>query len=372
MPSCPICRAPNPPAVLRCIQCGADFHDPDVIALAPGDSTELPAASLGEAGALASDRFMGISLTGLLEGRALATLGLLGGVALVAAFLAPVSADYTAWIMPWTAAKDGPALALVYPLLAAAAGFVAFATGRLEPWIRAALLCGLGLAGIFFTLTPLGGYAAGPIDLMVVFTAGMLLCGVAVTLRMYYPQLMESRHLLAAGAGVVLLGMLLPLTDVRDHLPAEFAWRMFRDTDAAASASALSAYLDGSGTDAMVQLVSWWGLLPVVLVPAALALAWSRPGGVWDRGSTGLRPIAWALVLFVPLTWFLYLFNLMGWDDLQWVRYKGQAARFEDFTMTVTVGRAKVAVAATVYALWAVFGSVVLYARLRLRSRTSP
>lgn len=368
MTTCPICRSPNPPGVLRCGQCGADFHDPDVAALAPGDSTELPSASLGEAGALSSDRFMGVSLTGLLEGRALALLGLFGGIGLVAAFLAPVSPDYTGWLMPWAAVSGGgPELGLVYPMVGAAAGFWAFAARGVQPWIRAAVLAGVALFGLFVTLVPLGGYAAGPVDLMVVYTAGMVLCGLGAALRMYYPQLMEARHILAAGAAVVLVGMVLPLEDVRDHLPAEFAWRMWRG-DEVAEASALSAYLDGSGTDAMVQLVSWWGLLPLVLIPAALALAWPRPNGVWDRGGTGLRPIAWALVLFVPLTWFLYLFNLMGWDDLQWVRYKGHAARFEDFTMTVTVGRAKIAVASAVYALWAVFAGIVLYARLRLRN----
>jgi hypothetical protein len=121
----------------------------------------------------------------------------------------------------------------------------------------------------------------------------------------------------------------------------------------------------------MVRFIALWQLLPLALLPAAAALAWSRPAGVWDPRGKLLRPIAWLLVLWAPATWAFYAFNITGWTGGDWVLYDELQVRFTDFTSTVMLGRGRQALVATVYALWTGLGGLTVYHLWQLR-RSAP
>ena len=357
--TCPICRATNAPGNHLCQKCGADFSDPDVLAMAPGDSATLPSSSLGEAGALAEDKFLGIALDDLLSGKSLRALALIGAILLVICTLIPVTANYKTWLMVWKSIDGGPWFALLFPLVAAGIGVAVFASRRLEPWVRAVMLAGTGLVGVFFSLAPLGKYAAAPERILPVFAIGMLMAGIGILIRIYRPTDINGRWAMIAGAPLAFLGLVIPLVASDKALPGEF--RLFFRTLEITDVSPLTAYYNGLDHDAMVQLLSLWGLLPVLVLPIAAAVAWKQPSGVWDKSSPALRPMAWFLVLYVPLTYAVYVFNVFGWTAGQYISYGGIVAEFEAFNRAVLITRTKLAVMSLVYVVWIQFGAFVLY-----------
>jgi hypothetical protein len=148
------------------------------------------------------------------------------------------------------------------------------------------------------------------------------------------------------GALVALVGYAIPQADLAGALPVEFQrWREALAIDLE-DASLIDAL--GAGSNRAVPpllFVSFWLVLPLLLGPAAAALGWRRPSGVWDDRNALFRPLAWALVLFVPVAYALYVFNVMSAN-------RGDAA--------VLMARIRLLMIATPLALWTQLGAAPL------------
>jgi hypothetical protein len=360
--TCPICRQPNPADNHLCLACGADFSDPDVIAMAPGDSSQMPQSSLGDAGELAEDRFLGISHEGLIEGKSLRRLALGGGVIFLAAFFIPTTVDFRSWLGPLAGLDKGPTLAVLFPLLAAGAGLAMALVGKLDNWVRAAVLVGVGLLGIFLCLPPLGKFAGAPHKVLPVYTIGLLCAGAALAIRMYNPRSRDARYAAIAAAVIVAIGMVIPVGDSHRALTIEFPF--YVDSEFGDMALA-SAYRKGMTHDMMVRMLSLFGLLPLIALPLAAALAWPTPRGVWDKYAVALRPLAWLAALYIPLAFAMMLFNVAGWSEFTSVVARGQWVTFDNFSEALLVGRARLVVLSLFLALWVEIGVVVVHHHFR-------
>jgi hypothetical protein len=78
-----------------------------------------------------------------------------------------------------------------------------------------------------------------------------------------------------------------------------------------------------------------------------------------------VRPLAWLVVLFAPLGLALLAFNVAGWSEFQAVAVRGRWVTFDDFTEALLVGRTRLMVLATFFALWVQLGAVALHEQLR-------
>ena len=357
--TCPICRQPNPPDNHLCLSCGADFSDPDVTAMAPGDSSQLPQSSLGAAGEMAEDRFIAISYAGLTEGNALRRLALVGGLVFLAAFFIPTTVDFRSWLGPLAGLDKGPTLAVLFPLLAAALGLAMALVGKLDNWVRAAVLVGVGLLGLFLCLPPLGKFAGAPYKLLPVYTVGLLCAGAALAMRMYNPRSRDARYAAIAAAVIVAIGMVIPVGESHRALAIEFP--SYADSEFGDMALA-SAYWKGLTRDMMVRMLSLYGLLPLIALPLAAALAWPTPRGVWDKYAVALRPLAWLAALYIPLAFALLVFNVDGWSEFTSLVARDQ---WDNFSEALLIGRARLVVLSLFLVLWVEIGAVVVHHHLR-------
>jgi hypothetical protein len=110
--------------------------------------------------------------------------------------------------------------------------------------------------------------------------------------------------------------MLAPTPSIRDSLPAEFtivAWMRIDIRGWNIPIAALyEAFTPRAG---QIFFSSFWALVPIVLAPGAAALAWPRArGSAWDKSGLAVRPLAWLLILYVPLAYALWTFTFLGWD----------------------------------------------------------
>lgn len=359
--TCPICSNRNPPGDLRCLKCGADLTDPDVIAMAPGSSAEMPQSSLGDIGQLSSDKFFGVSRANLLEGGALRTIALVGGIALLVAFLIPIPKDPRAgkWWMAWSVGKPFAGWAFWYPLLAGLAGIALAFVPKPERWIRACILAAISLFGLLFIMPRLGKAGGGFTGMLPLFTLGVLAAACAMALRVYFPLEKLPRLAIIVAAAVTVLGMVVPMAKPLEVLPFEFArfgqnWK---------DASLAGIALDTFDLDMMLRLLGLYMLLPMALFAGAAVAAWPVPGGVWDKTSYVVRPVAWAVVLYLPFQKLLLVFNVTGWSETKYgVRY---AKEFSKVSNAIMISRMRMIIVATVLVLWAIFSAVVIYKKLR-------
>jgi len=364
MKNCPICKQMLQPGHYLCPACGADLSDPDVLAMAPGDSTELPQSSLGEAGALSERKFLRATTDSIRSGAAMRTLGLVGGIFLVLAFLIPVSADFRHWMWPREALDRGPTFAVLLPLVTGLVGIAAALIPRLDNWVRAAVLVLCGLLGIFFCLPPLGEFAGTAFAATPLLTLGLLVAGSALAGRLYFPRSQAVRLALIGGTVVTVIALFVPMAKTYTALPIElpiYIANPFKEM------SLFSALSKGAGHDVMVRFLSLYALLPLVLLPTAAALAWPTPGGVWDKMGTALRPIAWVAVLYLPLGYALQAFNVAGWTNFPDVMARGVWVEFDDFTQALMLGRARLALVSAFFVVWTQIGAVVLFDYVRGR-----
>ncbi len=368
MKNCPICKQQLQPGHVLCPACGADLSDPDVLAMAPGDSTEMPQSSLGEVGALSERKFLRATTDSLRSGAAMRKLALIGGIFLALAFLIPVSADFRTWMWPTDAIDRGPTFAVLLPLALGILGIASAFVPKLENWHRAAILVGGGLVGIFFCLPPLGKFAGTACVATPILTLGMLVAGSALAGRIFFPRSQAVRLALIGGAAVSVVALFIPMADTRDALPIELPLYInneFREM------SLFAAYSKGMDHDVMVRFLSMYALLPLLLLPAAAALAWPVPRGVWDKMATALRPIAWVAVLFIPLGYALQAFNSAGWSEFQVIAARGVWVDFDDFTQALMVGRARLALVSAFLFVWVQLGAVVLFDHVRNRAAST-
>ena len=365
---CPICTQKNSPGMRRCSSCGADFDDPDVQALA-GPSAAVSASSLGAPGALSASRFLGLSLDGLIDGTAARRLAVAGGLLLALGFFAPVSLDFDSLVPAWRAAGRGAstALSVYYPLMAVVLALVA-GWAPLAARARTGLLCVAGLVGLL-SLPWSADLAGAPSARLSLFMLFIPLAGGAVALRLASPSSQVARRALAGLAVLTVAALLVPVAPLGRLLPMELSFYLdpkgFSHT-----ASVAGAFLKVINRDPMVLFASLMALVPLVAVPAAVVLAWPRPGGVWDRSSLPLRALGWLLALYVPLTYALYAFNLTGVDFAGLVGTGHRVVAFDHFVKTTMVGRVRLTLLGAGFSLWASLGAVSLLARFE-RSETS-
>lgn len=378
--SCPICKAPWRGDSPVCASCGADLFDPDVQAMAqnPADSLKMPAT---ETGTLTVGRVLGVSREGLADGKALRTLGLVGGLLLLAIFFFPAHRTYdfyreagewksrAHYDFSWELLDAGFTFALFFPLVAGLLGLAVAIVPRLSADVRGRLLAGAGLIGLAACLGPLGEFGEAPTQLLHLTTLGLVVAGTAITGRMLAPHSMAARWGMVAGGVLVLAGFLIPASDATGRVPFEFGfWQGYLDIDFE-NAMPLLVNLGGLKPKANVVLfVAAFHLLPLLVLPAAAALAWKKPAGVWDTSGHALRPLAWFVVLYLPLTYALYVFTAMGWGSGTYETYQ-LSKQLEERWESALFGRVRLAVIATALTLWAQFG---LLAALLARSPAPP
>jgi hypothetical protein len=362
---CPICNAPWRGSSNLCASCGADLYDPDVQAFASGQAPgtvalgtdDLSREAHGDAaGMLGAGKVVGVSLDGLTDGSAMRRLGLIGGFMLAVAFVLPALRLWE-WEPPlrwgddprlhatlrysWDLLKDGNAVALLYPLVAAFAGLAVAWVPRIPAHVRASLLGFFGLSGLVLCLGQLGSYGMAPTKVATLATLGVVLAGVAMAARVLEPQSMPARWGLVGAAVVFTLGMVIPVADLSPRLPFDYSFDWL-DVDMS-NALPLTAIAKGVDRRAMgVFFVAVWLLLPLVLIPAAAALSWKRPRGVWDKDGLALRPMAWVMVLYLPLLYGLMAFSASGWED--------------QLSKSAMLGRMRLCVVVLPLSLWAQFG----------------
>src|SRR5690349_6231466 len=157
--ACPLCRTQNPRDAMRCRSCGADFADPDVIALG-GGAAAMPESAVGAAGSLSASRFLRFSLDDLVTGDAARRLVIAGAVLLAIGFIAPLTVDYRALVLPWKVAAEGKAYTLFVfaPVAAIVAGLILALAPGVPARARAGALAPVGLLGLA-TLPFLGRFA---------------------------------------------------------------------------------------------------------------------------------------------------------------------------------------------------------------------
>jgi hypothetical protein len=374
---CPVCEAAWRTDSNVCSSCGADLYDPDVQAFARGRApgsvavgTNDPAreAAAGDAGMLGAGQLLGVSAEGLESGVALRRLGLLGAAALLVAFVLPALREFEReaprfygddWHyrgilkFSWDLLAQGHALALVYPLVAALVGLVVAFVPRLPAHLRGSLLALTGLSGLVLCVGPLGGYGLAPTQLATLATLGMLVAGGAMTWRMLAPSSVRARQALIAAGVIFLAGMLLPVADLSPRLPFDYTFGWL-DVDLAHAVPVVEI---AKGVDRRafgLFFVALWLLAPLVLVPAAAALSWKQPRGVWDKDGLALRPLAWLLVLYLPLLYALMAFSASGWDD--------------QLSKSAMLGRFRLFVILLPLSLWAQLGFVAALVAPRGRS----
>lgn len=356
---CPICDRDNARDARRCRSCGADFEDAELAAQIGrplggpvGDDEEIN---------LSSDRFLGIRWLGLEVGGDLRLLALIGAALFTVAALIPVNLDFEGVKATWSVLDKGPTFALLLPVICAALG-VALATplGRFLPApVLAGVLAAAGFTVLLFGLVPFGASAALPEVTPWLVWIGLPLAAAGVAVRVMKPRDLHARWVVVGGAVLVVLGMLIPRTDARTVLPGEYVLYMF-DANLL-DTSMLGASLDGFEHDVMVRFLSMWHMFGIALVIAAAGLSIPTPKGPWDSLGMILRPIGFALVFYIPLTYTLYTLNIAGWRGVD-VRWKDRYIEWDAFTNALFAGRARSALVAFPAAAWAAAGLAGLWA----------
>lgn len=269
--------------------------------------------------------------------------------------------------MPWKAvagAGAGAAAAIHLPLAAVVIALAAaFGAPRGSPLVRAGVLTALGLAGLA-SLPFLGRFAGAPAAPLALAPITVTLAAAAVALRLHDPSSRRARIALAVATGLTLVAMLIPFDEAQRVLPIEVIFWL-RDHEALDRSTSLGAYLEVWNSDPNVLFICAFGVAPLALLPAALALAWPAPSGVWDRHGMALRPIGWVLALYLPIAYLLAAFNLTGMEVPGLVSTGEYVATYEDFVKTTMMGRIKLAVLAAGFSLWAALGAIPLIKRVR-------
>ena len=356
---CPVCERPNPDYAPYCQACGADLKDPDVLALAgAGPTVTAPGAEAS----LARDTFFGVSAAGLVDGRHVSKLAWIGGALLAIAFLVPIDPDFDGLRMPWSLLGEGRSVALILPLLLGAAGIeLAVLGARVPAAIKAGILVAGGAAVLALAIEPLAQGAGAATSQPWLEWAGAIVAGVGVTARILRPLDRNARWLIAGGAALAVIGLLIPWSDAREHVPIEYP--LYIADEKLMNASLWTVNKTGLTHDFMVRFLSLWHLALVPACAVAFALAWRRPEGPWDTKATGLRPLGGVIVLYVALCFALYAANIAGWDSpAQWVGLGGIGAIDMDvFMRAVFAGRARMFFVVLGASAWMIGGGAALY-----------
>jgi len=366
---CPICDRDNPLDARRCKACGADFEDPEIAA-----QLERPVGSRPDDGEpnLHSDRYLGVRWIGLEVGGDLRRVAMLGGLGFALASVLPIALDLQHVRGVWSVLGQGPTLALIIPMLLAVVG-IAIATplgAKVPAPVTAGLLTVGGVMVLGYAVAAQGQYGAvmtrtwwGP-------WFGLAVVGAGIFVRILRRRDPYARWIIVGGAAVVLIGMFLPYTDGRTVLPAEYS--LFMRDRSLIDRSVGGASVDGFDYDAMVRFLSMWHLFAIALVSGAVACSLTMSKGPWDSMGLVLRPMGWVIVFWLPLTFALYTFNVVGWHGASWVYWHGERYDWEPFTTALFAGRARLVVLTIPAVAWLSIGLAGLYATLVVPRLTAP
>lgn len=361
---CPLCRTRNPGGSVRCSSCGAAFDDPDVRALA-GEAAAVSSSTLGEAGVLSASRFLGFSLDAAAEGSAARRLAAIGAALLAIGFLAPLTVDFAHLVPTWKLVGGGPALALLFPVVALALG-VAVALAPLPGRVRSAALVALGLAGIA-TLPYHGRFSGGPWAAMNPFLFAMPLAGAAIAFRLWAPASRAARIAVVAAGVLVVVSLFVPVPAAERLLPVEMTWFGIVPTG---THSMFDAYTGIERGARLLFLLPLSAFFPIGLMAAAGALAWPPARGVWDTRGKLLRAVGWLVALYLPLSYLLFAFHQVGMEDAGYVQVGEYVASYASVVKTTMVTRTKLAALAAGYSLWIAIGGLALLATRERSDRT--
>ncbi len=346
---------------MRCSACAADFSDPDVKAMMDLDSVESLEVA---AGSLAHGKFLGVSEARLIDGSAVRKLASFGALVLAGAFFIPIAIDFGDAVMPWKALGHAPAIPLLFPGLAILMALTA-AILPLQAWQRSTILLAAGIVGLI-TLPFLGVFSGSPEKLLYLIWLGVIVASWGLILRCYDSQNMLARRIAIAGAALAVAGFFLPISGAADALPLELRLHLRDSVD---SASAFSVYKTVFNRSPMVFFSTVYLFLPLVLLPAAAIVAWPKPKSAWDKSGLVVRPAAWIAVLYIPLGFALFAFNLVG-DEGGRLVLDGVVYAWDDVVSASFLGRLRLLLLAAVFATWATFPSVTLLRSSMANSET--
>ena len=367
---CPICDRDNDRDARRCRSCGADFEDPEIAAQLdrptdPDDDGEID---------LSGGRYLGVRWVGLEVGGDLRRLALIGGVLFAIVAILPVKLGFGTVQASWSALEHGPKVALVLPYILAALGVALGIFGRaLPPVAVAGLLTAGGAAVLALAMAPMGIHAGTTDRALWLPWFGTAIAAAGIALRVLRRKDPYARWIIVGGAALVVVGMLIPHSDARAVLPAEFTFYI-RGRDLV-DTGLLSSWTEGFDNDSMVRFLSLWHLLEIVLLGVAVLFALKPSTGPWDSAGLVLRPIGVALIFHLTITLVLYTLNVMGWSGFDTAYWHDQRYPREAFTSGMFASRARLALLSVPTALWLTAGLVGLYAHLvapRLASAAKP
>lgn len=274
-----------------------------------------------------------MSRDGLEDGSATRKLALFGALMLLAAFFIPVSTTYRDSLFAWQAAKSAPAIALLFPALAAFMALAA-AFAPLQNWQRSLTLVIVGMIGIV-TLPFLGSLSGSPEKLMIAISLGMVVGAWGLILRCLDSQSQLARKLIAGGALLAIIGFFIPMAASDTAIPVELRFYLHGKVG---DASPFKIYTTVFNKDPLVFFSTVYLLVPLLLLPIAAAVAWPTPKEAWDKMAIFVRPIAWLVVLYLPIGFALYAFNLLG-NEVTSVIIDGHYLSWEEFSSAALQGR---------------------------------
>ncbi len=344
--ACPVCSTNNQPKSIRCSSCGADFTDPDLMAMMGQDMSAVVAPDIA-AGSLSHSRFLGFSRDALEDGNAIRKIAIIGTILLLGAFFIPVSSDYRDSLFAWKALDHAPTIALMFPVLAAIMALAA-AFAPLENWQRSIVLVLAGMVGIG-TLPFLGHLSGSPEKFMPLISLGMVVGAWGLIQRCFDSQSDVARKLLIAGAVLSILGFFIPMAASDSAIPVELRFYLHGELG---KASPFTIYKTVFNKDPLVFFSTVYLFLPLLLLPLAAALAWPKPKEAWDKMAIFITPMAWLVVLYLPVGLALFAFNLLG-DQATNVIIDGHYLRWEDFTSAALKGRFRLMLLASAFSLFA-------------------
>jgi len=367
--NCPICARFLPDGSRRCKECGADFQDPDVLAIMSAPRPPPSAVVSSDvrrvgAGGLSIDRFLGMTSAGIADGTSLQRVGLIGAACLLLGFLVPIDLDYRGSEMPLAILDKGPRAALLVPLILALAGGVValLKRGAVPPVAVAGLLAAGGLVELTLGLAPFGEAAGSPSSLPILTWGGVAIAGIGVSIRILRPADPFAKWFVLGGAILYVGGGLLSHDDVATLVPLEYRGM-------AHDASGLDGSILGLGWDAVGDSFTLvhgaHALVVAALLAVATALAFRPPRGVWDTAGNILRALGVAIVLWLPLGFLGGMVNVSGWPAGGFRLDGDRVISMDVLTQALLVGRAKLLLLSAGATLWLTAGATALYAHWR-------
>jgi hypothetical protein len=148
---------------------------------------------------------------------------------------------------------------------------------------------------------------------------------------------------------LTIIGFLIPMANAEDAVPLELQFFLREEIG---SAMPVSAYTTVLNKDPMVFFSSVYLLMPLLLLPLGAALSWAKPKEAWDTRATLIKPIAWIAVLYAPLGFALFAFNLLGYDGTA-IIIDNQYIDWDDFSSAALTGRFRLLLLSAAFAAWA-------------------